>query len=370
MKKLISMTLAFCLACSLSVPVFASNQTTAYPFSKDIIHAEVSDAGIQPFDINNIIVMTEEEALQLGTELQSIAQNSKLVYITGDVSPTKIANSAGIPTPGEAIDASGDGTVKDIALALKYEDGNFVIDEIAIKSNNLNSLLNSKKTTVLMDGIKAALIPSSGSEVASDTREIQPYALPTGYDMYSNKETTVYDSSNNAIGTLRFNARYYERGSWTSGNMFDTIVKATFAPEYPYKVTKVYVTLGHLSSASKYADHEIIDETYIPSSGSSTTYNLGLDASVDELGVSAGASWSYSSEAIDVTNDFTESDCRIWTFEPVNPKVNNSVVQEPGIRSVATSSGKKYTSIKLSCPFYGTFGNVIKENTLNWNISW
>lgn len=369
MKKLLSILLATVMLLSMSVPAFAAdNRAVEYTFSDNIINAEVLDNGIQPFSSENIIVMTEAEALELGTELRSIVQNCQLVYINGDVSPVTIANSVGIPAPGEAIADPNDNTVKDIALAIKYVDGDFIIDEIAIKSNNLDSLLATKAETVMMDGIKAALTYTSGSEVVSNGSQAR--ALPVGYDKYSNKDTTVYDNNNNAIGTLRFNARYYNRGSWTSGQMFDTIVKATFAPESGYYVEKVYVTLGHLKTGSAYAQHEIIDETYIPSQGTSGTVNVGLDASAEGISGSVGASWSYTSEAIDVTNDFTEDDSRIWTFEPVEARPGNALVQEPGIRSVASGSGTKYTSIKLSCPFYGLLGIVFQNNYLYWHITW
>lgn len=369
MKKFLSVILSLSMIFAVSVPAFAADdQVAAYTFSDDIINAEVSDNGIQPFTSENIIVMTEAEALELGTELRSIVQNCQLVYINGDVNPVTIANSAGIPAPGEAVADSNDNTVKDIALAIKYVDGDFIIDEIAIKSNNLDSLLSTKTEAVMMDGIKAALVYTPGPEVVSDGPQTR--SLPDGYDKYSNKDTTVYDNNNKAIGTLRFNARYYNRGSWTSGQMFDTIVKATFAPESGYYVKKVYVTLGHLKTDSAYAQHEIIDETYIPSKGTSTTIDVGLDASSEGVSGSVGASWSYESEAINVTNDFTEDNSRIWTFEPVEARSGNALVQEPGIRSVSSGSGKKYTSIKLSCPFYGPLGIVFKDNNLYWHISW
>lgn len=369
MKRLLSIILSLTMILTVSIPAFAAdNQAATYTFSNDIISAEVSGNSIQSYTAESIIVMNEEEALQLGSELKAIVQNCRLVYITGDISPVTIANSAGLPVPGEAINNSNDTTIQDIALAIKYVDGDFSIDEIAVKSNNLDSLLSNHENTVMMNGIEAALTYSAGSEVVTDG--IQSRALPTGYDKYSNKDTTVYDNNNNAIGTLRFNARYYNRGSWTSGQMFDTIVKATFAPESNYAVKKVFVTLGHLSSDSTYANHEIIDETYIPSAGSHTTINVGLDASSEGISGSVGASWSYDSEAIDVTNNFTDNDRRVWTFEPIDSRNGNALVQEPGIRSVAGNSGKKYTSIYLNCPFYGPFGIIFENNNLNWNISW
>lgn len=368
-SKLISCVLAIAMLLTLSVPAFATDsQVSEYTFSDNVINAEVSDNGIQSFTSENIIVMTEAEALELGTGLRSIVQNCQLVYIDGDVNPVTIANSAGIPVPGEAVADSNDNTVKDIALAIKYVDGDFIIDEIAIKSNNLNSLLVAKAETIMMDGIKAALVYTPDSEVVSDGPQTR--SLPVGYDKYSNKDTTVYDNNNKAIGTLRFNARYYNRGSWTSGQMFDTIVKATFAPESGYYVKKVNVTLGHLKTDSAYAQHEIIDETYIPSQDTSSTIDVGLDASAEGVGGSVGASLSYTSEAINVTNDFTEDDSRIWTFEPVKARSGNALVQEPGIRSVSSGSGKKYTSIKLNCPFYGPLGIIFKNNNLYWHIAW
>ena len=71
-----------------------------------------------------------------------------------------------------------------------------------------------------------------------------------------------------------------------------------------------------------------------------------------------------------VTNDFTEDDSRIWTFEPVKARSGNALVQEPGIRSVSSGSGKKYTSIKLNCPFYGSPGIIFRNNNLYWHIAW
>ena len=239
-SKLISCVLAIAMLLTLSIPAFATDsQVSEYTFSDNVINAEVSDNGIQPFTSENIIVMTEAEALELGTGLRSIVQNCQLVYIDGDVNPVTIANSAGIPVPGEAVADSNDNTVKDIALAIKYVDGDF-----------------------------------------------------------------------------------------------------------------------------------IIDETYIPSQGTSSTIDVGLDASAEGVGGSVGASWSYTSEAINVTNDFTEDDSRIWTFEPVKTRSGNALVQEPGIRSVSSGSGKKYTSIKLNCPFYGPRGIIFRNNNLYWHIAW
>lgn len=366
MKKFLSIILSLAMIFAMSATAFAADSSSAYSFSGNIVYAEVTDGEIQSYTKNNIIVMTEAQALELGSELQDIATNCERVYIIGDINPVKIANAAGLPAPGQAVNVDNDNTVKNIAVAIDSADGQLYIEEIAVKSENLNALLNSKSANITMNGIKAALVDDSVAEVTTD--EVQPYSLPSGYDKYSNKSTTVYDNDNNNIGTMRFNARYYDRGSWTSGYMFDTIVKATFAPTSDYEVRKVFVTLGHTSTSK--ADHEIIDETYIPSSGSQTTYELGLDASADGVGVGVGASWSYSSEAMDVTNSFSANDKRVWTFEPVDPTLGNALSQEPGIRSVSESSSDKYTTIILSCPFYNILGMVLEENFLSWNILW
>ncbi|WP_147545604.1 hypothetical protein [Rubeoparvulum massiliense] len=110
----------------------------------------------------------------------------------------------------------------------------------------------------------------------------------------------------------------------------------------------------------------MIDGTYISSSGSQTTYELGLDTSADGVGV--GASWSYSYEAMDVTNSFSANDKRVWTFEPVDPTIGNALSQELGTCRVSESSSDKYTTIILSCPFYNIFGMVLEGNFPSWNI--
>ena len=75
MKKFLSVILSLSMIFAVSVPAFAADdQVAAYTFSEDIINAEVSDDGIQPFTSENIIVMTEAEALELGTELRAIVQ--------------------------------------------------------------------------------------------------------------------------------------------------------------------------------------------------------------------------------------------------------------------------------------------------------
>lgn len=368
MKKFLSIILSFAMVFAMSTTAFAADSPSTYSFSGNIVNAEVTDGEIQAYTKNNIIVMTEAQALELGQELQNIAANCELVYITGDINPVTIANAAGLPAPGQAVNADNDNTVKNIAVAIDSIDGQLYIEEIAVKSENLSALLKSKSANITMDGIKAALADDSVAEVTTDTDELQPYSLPSGYDKYSNKSTNVYDDDGNDIGTMRFNARYYDRGSWTSGYMFDTLVKATFAPNDDHEVRKVFVTLGHTSTSK--ADHEIIDETYIPSSGSQTTYEVGLDADADGAGGGVGVSWSYSSEAMDVTNSFSEDDRRVWKFEPVDPILGNALSQEPGIRSVSESSSGKYTTITLSCPFYNFLGIVLEENYLSYNINW
>ena len=369
MKKFLSFILSVAMIFSLVVSSSATvHQVSDYPFSDDIIDAELSSSGLQPFTSENIIVMTEGEALELGSELCSIAQNCQLVYITGDVSPVTIAKSAGLPIPGEAFNDSGDDTVKDVALAIKYVNGDFIIEEIAVQSDNLDSLLSTKKDTVMMDGIEAALASTQGPEVKAEG--VQTMDFPVGHDMQSDKTTNMYDIFNQKVGTLSFYAKYYDRGTWTNngttGQMFDTIVRATFAPVASKEITKCSVTLGHLSTnTTKYADHRILDATYISTEGISGSETISL--SLESLG--AETSWTYQSDAFVVSNRFDADNYREWIFEPVNPRAGNAIVHEPGLRSMASGSGRKYTTIKLECPIY-LVGFEVKNNYLNWNIAW
>ena len=369
MKKFLSCILSVSMIFSLVVSSSATvHQVSDYPFSDDIIDAELSSSGLQPFTSENIIVMTEGEALELGSELCSIAQNCQLVYITGDVSPVTIAKSAGLPIPGEAFNDSGDDTVKDVALAIKYVNGDFIIEEIAVQADNLDSLLSTKKDTVMMDGIEAALASTQGPEVTAEG--VQTMDFPVGHDMQSDKTTNMYDIFNQKVGTLSFYAKYYDRGTWTNngttGQMFDTIVRATFAPVASKEITKCSVTLGHLSTnTTKYADHRILDATYISTEGISGSETISL--SLESLG--AETSWTYQSDAFVVSNRFDADNYREWIFEPVNPRAGNAIVHEPGLRSMASGSGRKYTTIKLECPIY-LVGFEVKNNYLNWNIAW
>lgn len=85
MKKFLSLLLTLSCVFAFTIPAFAAENTSDSSFENDVIFAEVSDGSIQEYSASNIIVMTPDQVLELGTEIPSIVETSKMVYINGEI---------------------------------------------------------------------------------------------------------------------------------------------------------------------------------------------------------------------------------------------------------------------------------------------
>lgn len=359
-KKLLSVLFALTLTLSLSAPAFASelNDTNdMYAFRNNILYAD--DSGNLDYNSDSIVVLSEEQALNLGSKVAEIAGNCEMVYVTGDVDLNALATACSLPQ--ETYSESLDEDRPTIGVAIDNNDGKLDLNEITIIAENPASVLNSRDNSLLYDGIEAAL-------------NIDPYApivdgpqmyYPESWDAYSNKSAIVYDSGNKNIGTMSFTAYFYKKGTYTSGYMFDTVCRSTFAPKTGYYCGKMYTTLGHTGSG--YPSHEIIDQTRIGSNGSTYTHSLSLSASKQGISGGGTTSWMYTVDAQNVTNGFSASNQKTWTFKPVKGGNGDAWVEEPGIRSVSSGS-KCYTTITLKCPWITIFNIELKENTMSYNV--
>lgn len=79
MKKFLSLLLTLSCVFAFTIPAFAAENTSDSSFENDVIFAEVSDGSIQEYSASNIIVMTPDQVLELGTEIPSIVETSKMV---------------------------------------------------------------------------------------------------------------------------------------------------------------------------------------------------------------------------------------------------------------------------------------------------
>lgn len=370
MKKLFSAVLSMTMIMALTATAFAAEPTTAeYAFSNDVVYAEITNGELNPYSDNSIIVMTEDQAAELGSKLQDIARSCELIYITNATDTREIAELAGLPAPGRAISTAPEKT-KTIAVAIDNIDGDLFIKNISVMSDDIDSLLNASTrqlNTIFFDGIEAALNEDEVITVTSND-PVTPYALPSGQDNYSYQSTNVYDSNNNIVGAMRFTAYYYDQGYTSNGYLFDTIVRATFAPDTSHYLKIGAVTLGHAYTNEKKIT--IIDQTRIPTSGSNTTYELGFGIENGSLNIGPSVSWSYDSDAITVTNSFSEEDIRIWYFEPKHANAGDAIVQEPGIRSTSSTKASQYTTVRMHCPMYNILGFITGSNDMGYHIYW
>lgn len=370
MKKLLSALLSLTMITALASTAFAAEPSTAeYAFSNDVVYAEISNGDLNTYSNSSIIVMTKEQASELGTKLQDIAMSCELVYITNATDTSEIAEIAGLPAPGLAVSTAPEKT-QTIAVAIDNIDGDLFIKNISVISDDIDALLNTssrQSNTVLLDGIEAALNEDEVINVTPND-SATPYALPSGQDNYSYQSANVYDSSNNKVGAMRFTAYYYDHGYTRNGYLFDTIVRATFAPDTSHYLKLGAVTLGHTYTDEK--SITIIDQTRIPTSGSSTTYELGFGIEDGSLNIGPSVSWNYDSDAMTVTNSFSEEDRRIWYFEPKKINTGDAVVQEPGIRSTSSTKASQYTTVNMHCPIYNFLGLIVGSNDMGYHIYW
>lgn len=370
MKKLFTVLFSLAMIMALTSTAFADESTTAeYTFSNDVVYAEISNGVLNAYSNNSIIVMTQDQAAELGTKLQDIARSCELVYIMNATDTTEIAEIAGLPAPGRAVSTSPE-TVQTIAIAIDNIDGDLFIKNVSVISNDIDALLNKtsrQSSTILFDGIEAALNEDEAITITSN-ESAAPYALPSGQDNYSHQTANVYDSGKNKIGAMRFTAYYYDHGYTRNGYLFDTAVRATFAPDASHNFKMGAVTIGHTNTNEK--SITIIDQTRIPSSGSSTTYEIGFGIEDGSLNIGPSVSWTYDSDAMTVTNSFSEEDRRIWYFEPKRIITGNAVVQEPGIRSTSSTKASQYTTVNMHWPIYNALGIIIDSNNMGYHIAW
>lgn len=356
--KIITFTIAITLICS--IPACSSENNTG--LENNIIFAEITNGEIQEYSDKSIIVMTEVQAVELGTKIQEIVQNCEMVYVSGDIDIATLADICGISLKvySENNNQQDNPT---IGVAIVCANGDIQLNEVTILAENLASIINKRTNNLIYDGIETAL----GIDFSSNLKE-SGYAprYPSSFDHYSHKSAVVYDDEGNNIGSMYFTAYFCKKGAWTSGYMFDTVCRATFAPKTGYRCSKMYVTLGHTSSG--YPSHKIIDQTGIESNGSSKTHALELSATADGAGASASTSWTYTVDTQNVTNSFADANSKSWTFSPVNAGNGDAWVEEPGIRSVSSSRTNCYTRITLKCPFRNILGIEQKQNQLDYNI--
>lgn len=370
MKKLFSALFSLTMILALTSTAFAAEPAPAgYTFSNNVVYAEISNGELNAYSDTSIIVMTQDQAAELGTKLQDIARSCELVYITNATDTQEIADLAGLPAPGRTISTAPEKT-QTIAIAIDDIDGDLFIKDISVISDDIDALLNTtsrQSNTVLFDGIEAALNEDEVITVTSN-EPAAPYTLPSGQDNYSYQSANVYDSSNNKVGAMRFTAYYYDRGYTRNGYLFDTIVRATFAPDTSHYLKMGAVTLGHTNTNE--SSITIIDQTRIPTSGSSTTYEIGFGIEDGSLNIGPSVSWTYDSDAMTVTNSFSEDDRRIWYFEPKNINTGDAVVQEPGIRSTSSTKSSQYTTVNMHCPIYNFLGLIVGSNDMGYHIYW
>ena len=257
MKKLLSALLSLTMITALASTAFAAEPSTAeYAFSNDVVYAEISNGDLNTYSNSSIIVMTKEQASELGTKLQDIAMSCELVYITNATDTSEIAEIAGLPAPGLAVSTAPEKT-QTIAVAIDNIDGDLFIKNISVISDDIDALLNTssrQSDTVLLDGIEAAL-----------------------------------------------------------------------------------------------NEDEVINRS---------------------LNIGPSVSWNYDSDAMTVTNSFSEEDRRIWYFEPKKINTGDAVVQEPGIRSTSSTKASQYTTVNMHCPIYNFLGLIVGSNDMGYHIYW
>lgn len=130
MKKFLSLLLTLSCVFAFTIPAFAAENTSDSSFENDVIFAEVSDGSIQEYSASNIIVMTPDQVLELGTEIPSIVETSKMVYINGEIDAASLS-SCGIDVTVTSVNHNEQYN-PNVGTALVYQNGEILLNEISI----------------------------------------------------------------------------------------------------------------------------------------------------------------------------------------------------------------------------------------------
>jgi len=365
---------AFLIAIALIVAIvpssFAASEDTKYAILDGHGISYLQSSGASSMSprggSSDIIVISEEQMLDMGSGVKALFNNAEMVYITTGMSMDEILLSCDMTSNVGSEDTSD----SKVATAVrKLDDGTYSCHDVSVMYATQESGISAVSSLqnvltedqLILDGLCAVLTTeetSCNAIVESRTR-----LAPTGSAAYKSDSAVVYDASNNRIGTMGYTLYFYKVVKSGTTRLFDTICISTFAPDNGYKCAKMSVFLGTSQST-----HEVLEAANITSNGSTYTHTLNLSAS--KTGISGGGStgWSYTVGAQNVTKSFdmTTND-RTWTFKPVSAANKDAWIEEPGIRTASTQANC-YTEVVLSCPFVTILNIELKSNTLSGNI--
>lgn len=363
MKKVLCVLLAVVTLFSTGVTVFSANieESNNQLLGYNIVFYEtgtnIETNGTTP----NIVVLSEEQLLHLGSQTKELFDDVSILYVLTDMSVSEIQEICDIQTT-----ISSD-EVQDLKFAtaiMKDDNGNYAFSNVSAlytdtpANNKTRTVSDISTTQKVYDGLYSVL--KTKEEGLNTTVGMEARMQATGFYGHSSDSVVLYDSSNNRIGTMGYTAYWYQVVKSGSNRIFDVIAVATFAPDPGYKCKRMSVYLG-----TSRGNHEVLEAANIVSNSQSNTNSLSL--STGRLGVTGGGttSWSYTVDAQTVTKlfDMTTND-RIWTFEPKSAGYGDAWIEEPGIR-MYSSQERCYTTVILSCPFMTIFGIELNENMLS-----
>lgn len=370
MKKILSAVLAMIMLLTMSVTAFAASIENSDDLLSEynIVFYE-PDATIEnKGTTSNIIVLSEEQLLQLGSKTKLLFNDAPILYVLTEMSISEIQEVCDMPTT-----LSSD-EVQDLKFATaitKDEAGNYVFNDVSAlyvdnpSSSKTRTVADLSVTQKVYDGLYSVL-KTTEKELSSATNT-GTRMQASDFDAFSNDSAVVYDSSGNRIGTMGYTTYWYKIVKSGSHRIFDVIAVATFAPDTGYICKKMSVYLG-----TSQANHEVLEAANIVSNNQTRTHSLSLSAAKTGVTGSGSTSWSYTIDAQTVTKSFdmTTND-RTWTFKPKSPGNGDAWIEEPGIR-MYSSQERCYTRITLSCPFVTILGIELSENTLskNWYMDY
>ena len=182
MKKFLSLLLTLSCVFAFTIPAFAAENTSDSSFENDVIFAEVSDGSIQEYSASNIIVMTPDQVLELGTEIPSIVETSKMVYINGEIDAASLS-SCGIDVTVTSVNHNEQYN-PNVGTALLYQNGEMLLNEISILAENPISIMSERSNKLVYDSIETAL-----NTDYSDPQGVLRY--PDGYQHRANKSANI-----------------------------------------------------------------------------------------------------------------------------------------------------------------------------------
>lgn len=375
-KRTISIFLLLVLVFSIFIENRANAQTIDdYVNSIPIVeYIPVRDGDNNSYNDAKIISVSREVADSSGAEqLVSLVREDNVVFFTG-------------MTVDEASRATGldsyDSQIPDDELIVgtsitKFQGTYHFIESVVTLGEPLNEECEEcGHVDTNTDRGRLSVLPEDYDEAAryayanAKIFELsEPKGFPSGAGLILTKEDAIKNFGV-CVGRVSYAVYIYSRGSavinGVSRKVYDCIASCYVSPKGNAKTYRIQPKLGYVKD-----DYAILESTRIASKGQTTSVSCSLGIGATGLSGVAGASWSYTSDAYNCVNSFSDPKVRSWSLKPVSAMAGDAWDMCPGIRIYTKKSGVVKGQIYIELT--GTLNNcfifhakkTIKQTTSN-----